>query len=268
MLDPSLPAGDSALANLWGAAGRACAPEAPGAANKPVLLVVHQRRSNPGHVGNWFAAHGYPLDIRRPSLGDALPETLENHTGVVIFGGPQSANDTDDFIRYEIDWIRVPLAEEKPFLGICLGAQMLARQLGAGVDFHPEAYAEIGYYRVRPTPEGAALFDWPERLYQWHREGFAVPDSATLLARGEFFDNQAFRYGPAAFAVQFHPEITQALVNRWSTRASHRLVLPGARPRREHVTGHLRHGPEQRRWLDDFLRRWVALGSQAPAAAG
>ncbi len=225
---------------------------------KPVLIVVHQRHSSPGHVGHWFAAHGFPLDIRRPSLGDSLPDTLEGHTGAVIFGGPQSANDTLDFIHREIDWIAVPLKEEKPFLGICLGAQMMALHLGGTVDFDPEAHAEIGYYPVRPTKEGAALLEWPERFYQWHREGFTVPEGATLLASGERFRNQAFRYG-RAFGVQFHPEITHALVNRWSTLSSNRMVLPGTRPRTEHISGHVRHGPAQRRWLGDFLSHWVSL---------
>lgn len=250
----------SPLASLWQANGvQAPLPEA----RKPVLMVLHQRHSNPGHVGNWFMAHGFPLDIRRPSLGDGLPATLDAHTGAVIFGGPQSANDIDDFIRIETDWISVALKEEKPFLGICLGAQMLANQLGAQVEFDPEAHAEIGYYRVYPTPEGVAMLDWPDYFYHWHREGFSLPTGATLLAQGERFKNQAFRYGPAAFAVQFHPEITHVLVNRWSTRSSHRLALPGARPRREHFLGHVRHGPGQRRWLNDFLRQWVRLGAEA-----
>lgn len=249
----------SPLAALWPANGAAHPLAGP---RKPVLTVLHQRHSNPGHVGNWFMAHGFPLDIRRPSLGDSLPETLEGHTGAVIFGGPQSANDSDDFIKIETAWVAVALEEKKPFLGICLGAQMLANQLGARVAFDPEAHAEIGYYPVTPTPEGAAMLDWPGYFYHWHREGFSVPEGAALLARGERFENQAFRYGPAAFAVQFHPEITQTLVNRWSTRSSHRLALPGARPRREHFLGHVRHGPGQRRWLDAFLRQWVRLGAE------
>lgn len=249
----------SPLAGLWHANGEH--PPLP-EEKKPVLLVLHQRHSNPGHVGNWFMAHGFPLDIRRPSLGDALPTTLEAHTGAVIFGGPQSANDIEEFIKIETDWISVPLKEGKPFLGICLGAQMLANQLGGKVGFDPEAHAEIGYYRIRPTPEGEAMLDWPDYFYHWHREGFSVPDGATLLARGERFENQAFRYGPAAFAVQFHPEITHTMVSRWSTRSSHRLALPGARPRREHFLGHIRHGPGQRRWLNDFMRQWVRLGAE------
>src|ERR1041385_4630216 len=97
----------------------------------PVLMVLHQETSTPGRVGNALRALGYPLDIRRPRFGDRLPETLNAHAGAVIFGGPMSANDRDDFIRREIDWIAVPLEEQRPLLWICLGAQMLAMQLCA-----------------------------------------------------------------------------------------------------------------------------------------
>jgi GMP synthase (glutamine-hydrolysing) len=88
----------------------------------PVLIVLHQESSRPGRVGNALRALGHPLDIRRPRFGDALPETLDQHAGAIIFGGPMSANDGDDYVRREIDWIEVPLREQRPFLGICLGA--------------------------------------------------------------------------------------------------------------------------------------------------
>ena len=94
-----------------------------------VLIVLHQETSTPGRVGQELVKRGFALDIRRPRFGDLLPETLAEHAGSVIFGGPMSANDNDAFITREIDWIDVPLREEKPFLGICLGAQMLARNL-------------------------------------------------------------------------------------------------------------------------------------------
>ena len=68
---------------------------------KPVLVVVHQVHSNPGHVGHWFQNNGHPLDIRRHYDGDPLPNTLAGHCGAVIFGGPQSANDSLGFIRRE-----------------------------------------------------------------------------------------------------------------------------------------------------------------------
>src|SRR5690606_1411277 len=130
-----------------------------------------------------------------------------------IFGGPNSVHDEDAFIAREIDWLGVPLAEAKPLLGICLGAQMLARHLGGRVYCHADQRAEIGYYPIQPTIDGRALHDpWPCHVYQWHREGFELPFGATLLAKGgEAFPVQAFRYGRAAFALQFHPEVTYAM---------------------------------------------------------
>src|SRR6185312_12238591 len=92
----------------------------------PVLIVLHQETSTPGRIGNALRVLGHQLDIRRPRFGDALPVTLAAHAGAVIFGGPMSANDLDDYVRREIDWIAVPLLEQRPLLGICLGAQMLA----------------------------------------------------------------------------------------------------------------------------------------------
>ncbi len=106
---------------------------------RPVLIILHQESSTPGRVGNALRALGYALDIRRPRFGDSLPATMDGHSGAVIFGGPMSANDGDDYISREIDWIGVPLRENRPFLGICLGAQMLARHLGVIADCDAQA---------------------------------------------------------------------------------------------------------------------------------
>src|SRR5262249_51219666 len=147
------------------------------------------------------------------------------HCGCVIFGGPMSANDKDEFVRTEIDWINVPLREHKPFLGICLGAQMLTNTLGGRVGFHPAAEVEIGYYPLLTTEAGCALGAFPDHVYEWHREGFELPAGARLMATSEgAFPNQAFSYG-AAVAVQFHPEITYAQVHRWAGHNPQRLNL-------------------------------------------
>jgi GMP synthase (glutamine-hydrolysing) len=236
-------------------------PEVPPAmqpVKKPVLLVLHQAHSNPGHVGHWFRRNGHRLDIRRHFAGEPLPDTLEHHCGAVIFGGPQSANDNFDYIRRETDWIGVALKEQKPFLGVCLGAQMLARHLGARVDHCRHGCVEIGYHRVQQLDQGTVLGRLPEHVFQWHREGFEVPRSARLLVSSQgAFPNQAFIFGPAAVAVQFHPEITHDQVNRWSGANPVRLLMRGARPRHEQLAGHLTHGPLVRAWLDQMLRRWV-----------
>src|SRR5579871_2651791 len=149
----------------------------------PVLIVLHQQCSTPGRIGNALRALGYPLDIRRPRFGDTLPETLSAHAGAVIFGGPMSANDPDDYVRREIDWIAVPLREQRPLLGICLGAQMLAMHLGGRVAPHAGGRVEMGYYPIRPTAAGLKLCaHWPGEVYHWHREGFELPGGCELLA--------------------------------------------------------------------------------------
>jgi len=239
---------------------------APAPSRKPVLLVLHQEMSTPARVGHYLAKHGFSLDIRRPRFGDPLPETLNAHTGAVIFGGPQSANDSEDFVRREIDWIAVPLKEKKPFLGICLGAQMLAKHLGARVCYHPEGKAEVGYYPIRVTETAHKVCrPWPDYVYQWHREGFDLPHGAELLAEGDIFEVQALRYGPAAYGIQFHAEVTHAMMCRWTTRGHARMELPGAKQRAAHFAERPVYDPAIRTWLAAFLDRWVA-GETAGAA--
>lgn len=224
----------------------------------PILIILHQEHSTPGRVGQALKDRGFPLDIRRPRFGDALPPTMAGHAGAMVFGGPMSANDPDDFVRTEIDWIGVPLKEQKPFLGICLGAQMLVRQLGGRVDHHADGQVEIGYYPIRPTDTGRSMCDhWPGHVYQWHREGFGPPPGSEVLAEGDTFPVQAFRTGPAAFGIQFHPEVTHAMMCRWTTRGHERLVLPGARPRHTHFEDRATYDYAIRLWLDDFLDHWV-----------
>ncbi|UTD27092.1 glutamine amidotransferase [Bradyrhizobium sp. WD16] len=238
-------------------------PPMPAAA-LPVLIILHQECSSPGRVGNALRALGFALDIRRPRFGDALPTTLAGHSGAIIFGGPMSANDEADYIRREIDWIAVPLKEGRPFLGICLGAQMLARQLGARVAPHPEGHVEVGYYPIRPTAAGRRVVpSWPDEVYHWHGEGFDLPAGCELLAEGEAFPNQAFRTG-SCFGVQFHPDVTMAMMYRWTTGGGERMAAPGARARADHFAARAVHDLAERAWFGAFLHQWFA-GDCRPA---
>ncbi|MCO6180339.1 glutamine amidotransferase [Ciceribacter sp. RN22] len=219
----------------------------------PVLLVLHQERSSPGRVGQMLLEKGYPLDIRRPPLGDALPETLAGHSGAVIFGGPMSANDPDQFIHDEIEWISIPLKEKKPFLGICLGAQMMVRNLGGKVSSDRNSLVEIGWYPIRPTEHGRLLMRWPQMVYHFHREGFDLPHGCELLAEGDIYRNQAIRYGENAWGLQFHAELTRAMMQRWVVHGAHRFIMPNAQPGRDHLEGRMIFDAPLRAWLSEFL---------------
>ena len=222
-----------------------------------VLIILHQETSTPGRIGMRLRERGFELDIRRPPLGDALPESLDDHAGAIMFGGPMSANDGDEFVKRETDWLAVPLKENRPFLGICLGAQKLVRHLGGNVESHPEGQVEIGYYPLYATPEGKALLDWPQMVYQWHREGFDLPDGSVPLARGDTYPNQAFRYGDRTYALQFHTELTLAMMCKWSVKGAARLTAPGAQQRREQLEGRLLYDQQVHIWLDQFLDMWI-----------
>ena len=224
-----------------------------------ILIVLHQEHSSPGKMGQMLVRKGFEIDIRKPRFGEPLPETMYGHAGAIIFGGPMSANDPDDFIKAEIDFIGIPLRENKPFLGICLGAQMLAKHLGERVAPHPEGKAEVGYYPIKPTAAGRAICDWPPYMYQWHREGFDLPRGVELLAEGDIFPIQAFRAG-SAFAIQFHAEVTHAMMCRWTTRGAARMEMPGAKPRHEHFADRPAYDHGIRAWLADFLDHWLARG--------
>jgi GMP synthase (glutamine-hydrolysing) len=233
-----------------------------------VLIVLHQEHSTPGRVGLALKAMDVRLDIRRPSCGEPLPETLAEHDGVVVFGGPMGANDTLDWVRREIEWLETPLTEDKPLLGLCLGAQMLARALGARVFCYDDKRSEIGYYPIDPTPAGEGLCPapFPRTVYQWHSDGFDLAEGAELLAVGTgHFPNQAYRYGRRAVGLQFHPEVTYHMMCRWTHRGAERLSRPGALSRPEHLGGWFQHDGRVAAWLEAFLPAWLEGRLTEPA---
>ncbi|MEX0808625.1 MAG: GMP synthase [Dongiaceae bacterium] len=236
--------------------------------NRAILMVAHSEWRE-RRIAPLISARGYRLEWRCPAKGSQLPEDIENYAGAVVFGGVHSANDAEsvDFIRDEIDWIGRFVDAGRPYFGICLGGQMLARALGARVAPHPEGRVEIGYYPITATDAGRDLF--PERLhvYQWHREGFELPRGAELLARGETFPNQAYRYGKSAYGLQFHPEVTGEDARSWMSEVPDHAERPGAQSIADHAAGIGQYDPGLHDWLSGFLDRWLAVEEEAAEPA-
>ena len=243
----------SSTGNVVPFPGRA---EPPRALLRPVLVVLHQEHSTPGRVGNALRALGHALDIRRPRFGDPLPETLDAHAGAVIFGGPMSANDSDDYLAREIDWIESAAARAAA-VPRHLPRRADARQTSGRQSRAPRARPDPDRLLpdpTRPTPGRSLLPDWPSHVYHWHREGFELPAGTELLAHGDDFPNQAFRAGHA-FGFQFHPDVTTAMMHCWTTRGD--LDLPGAQPRHQHFEGRAIHDVAERAWLAAFIDGWL-----------
>lgn len=228
--------------------------------NRQVLGIVHQAHSSPGQVGVALTQLGIRLHLRRPLLGQRVPRDLGRYDGLIVFGGPMSANDALPGLMTELRLIERWLHADKPLWGICLGAQLMARVLGSHVTAHEAARVEIGWYPVCPVGQGRDVFRGLGHVYQWHREGFVLPPGAQRLAysaRGADFSEQAFAIGQHALGTQFHPEMQPRLMRRWLTRAGEMLALPGARPEHEHLSGNQRYYTKQARWLKSTLHRWV-----------
>ncbi|MBE9063819.1 gamma-glutamyl-gamma-aminobutyrate hydrolase family protein [cf. Phormidesmis sp. LEGE 11477] len=224
---------------------------------RKILTLIHKETSIPGLIGQKLESMGYQLDIRAPVLGDLLPQSIDDYAGMLVFGGPMSVNDNEAYLHQEIEWIRRALAAELPYLGICLGAQLLAKVLGATVGPHAAAVEEIGYYPIYATEAGRSHFPDKMMVYHWHTEGFELPDGAVLIATGDDF-HQAFRWGRHAYGLQFHPEITADMVDFWSTNGAELIGAPNTQTKQQQIDNHRHHSQSVDRWLETFLNNWLS----------
>ncbi|MGQ0792512.1 MAG: type 1 glutamine amidotransferase [Deltaproteobacteria bacterium] len=159
---------------------------------------------------------------------DATPEiNLGRASGLIILGGPMNVYEADKFPFLELEdaVIKEAVARKIPTLGICLGAQLLAKSLGARVIKNHEK--EIGWYPLRISDEGACdklfgNFSLDETVFQWHGDTFDIPSGAAHLASSALCQNQAFRYGESAYGLQFHIEVTEPMVSEWLAVAENR----------------------------------------------
>ena len=161
--------------------------------------------------------HGYEVVTVDAGIEDTVAPIATSDL-VVVLGGPVGANDPDryPFLADELSALRDRVEAGRPTLGICLGAQLLARALGAEVG--PSGHTEIGYAPLTLTPEGRRsplrhLADTP--VLHWHGDRFTIPAGAQRLASTQKCDNQAFALGPNLLGLQFHLEVPPEGIERW-----------------------------------------------------
>ncbi len=187
----------------------------------PHILVLQNSPAAPaGIVGEALVEAGARLDTRLVLDGGALPDDLGPYDGILVLGGPMGAHDDDKHpaLADEAALIRRAAADGLPLLGICLGGQLMARAAGARVGRADTP--EIGFVQLDTLPAAAddPLFGplgAPPPIMELHFDTFATPEGATRLMASADCANQAFRWGPGQYALQFHPEVDAGIVRSW-----------------------------------------------------
>lgn len=190
-----------------------------------ILAFRHVPFEHLGHIGTELERRGIGFDYADLYQPGAMAPDPARYDGLVFMGGPMSVNDPLPYLEREARWIAEAVAARQPVLGVCLGAQLIAKALGARV--YPNAVKEIGWFEIELTAEGAAdpLFAGAaprETVLQWHGETFDLPPGATWLASSAACRHQAFRAGANAYALQFHLEVTPEMIEDWCAQDANR----------------------------------------------
>lgn len=193
-----------------------------------IIVVEHETSCPPAHFGRWLSDAGAELDVRRPYLGDDLPEVAAADGWVVLGGSPGA---TEDDVMPWLPTVRSRLlaagAAGVPALGICLGHQLACVAYG-GESFRNPAGQQVGLLPIGWTAAAAddrlvgpmvgrrAVGGGPLRSVQWNSDIVTLPPDATLLAATAEGDVQAARFAPTVWGVQFHPEVDVPVLQSWA----------------------------------------------------
>lgn len=229
-----------------------------------VLVFQHDPFEDLGLFAEVLAKQGADYRVIRLFHGETPAENWDQVKALIVLGGAMSVDDEQNFpfLRWEKRIIRAAVDEAVPILGVCLGAHLIATTLGAAV--YQGAVREIGWNPISITAHGqvdSLLGYLPESatVFQWHSDGFELPNGAIHLASSVNYKNQAFRVGRSIYGLQFHLEVTPSMIERWVDKRSKDLAqAPYVQPDKiladtQNYAPALKYYGE--RFLSEFVRR-------------
>ena len=232
-----------------------------------ILVFQHVAAEPLGTLDPLIRARGHRIRFVNFERDPEAQPVVDRYHGLVVLGGPMNVEEHPQraHLRTELAAIEAALRQDKPVLGICLGAQLLAHVLGAPIRRHPES--EIGWYPLTTTVAGRSdpvfsALGAGSPVFQWHSYSFDLPVAAVHLARTDTCENQAFRYGNSAYGVQFHPEVDARLIDRWLGRSDYMadLYAPGAHHDEAAVRAHTRsHAASMSALAEPMFSRFLDL---------
>lgn len=195
-----------------------------------VLVCQHVPYEILGTLDPLFRKQGFRIQYANFGRFPDLDPKLEGFDALVVLGGPMHVCETREHphLLKEMKLIEAAIQKDLPVLGICLGAQLIAKTLGAQVQINQER--EIGWQSLSLSEGGREdpilqHFKEGEKVFQWHRDTFDIPQNAVHLASSPICQNQGFRYGNKVYAFQFHLEVDEAIIERWLQIPEHQSIL-------------------------------------------
>ncbi|MFT5114575.1 MAG: GMP synthase (glutamine-hydrolyzing) [Parasphingorhabdus sp.] len=225
------------------------------------ILLIYHGSQRADRVSRMLIAQGYRLRWVNPVIGEKLPDSLDDLFAVVVYGGAHSVNDKSADVISEQAWISRWIAAERPYLGLCLGSQFLARALGTEVQHAPDVVLENGYTRIDPVEETAYL-SHPLYVFEWHNEGYELPKDCTLFAKGLRFPTQGYYYKPWIVGLQFHPEVVPEVAIDWFEEAGYQQNLYGAHSVERQFRDAQVFEKSMEKWTGNLLEEWLKAAHQ------
>jgi GMP synthase-like glutamine amidotransferase len=185
-----------------------------------VIVIKHVIQEGPGFIADFLKEKRVSIKTIELEKGQALPQNFSNIKAVISMGGPMNVYEEEKypFLKEEDTFLGDVIKNNIPFLGICLGAQLLAKSCGA--EIKKNTCREIGWFKVKLTQIGISdpLFEGMDEefeVFQWHEDQFQIPKNGILLATSHFCPHQVLKVGKCAYGFQFHIEVTPQMVESW-----------------------------------------------------
>ena len=225
----------------------------------PIAIICHASCEPPGYLCRYFDQRNIPYHKVNILEQPLSKKDLNAVSGLIFMGGPYSVNDNHKWIEDEKDLIRTAIQKDIPMMGVCFGAQLISKVLGAEVK--PATKMEAGWHTIKADASmlnNSQVLNLEDsfEVFEWHEDTFAIPDGAIPIFKGSSTENQGYVYGKI-LAMQFHLEMTEQMVTEWLDR--YKECLPkrlGSIHSYKEITEHLDERMDNLHAVADKIYDW------------
>ena len=221
---------------------------------KKILLVTHHDLSDPGIIFNLLNSNFLTCNINYKNLPLLKQSDIKEYTAIIIFGGKMSANSKSKFIKNEYKFLSKAIKLKKTIIGICLGAQIIAKFYGSIIQKSSNKEVEIGYRNTKKINN--SIINDRTKFLQFHNEGISINSNMELLSSGNLFNVDAFKIkNNEVYGFQFHPEVTTKMIKNWYSNL--KSIDRGTDTLNKILKDHKTYNKKNYFWLNKILNKII-----------